>query len=193
MAQLILVKHSNSNHSPDRAAADWQLTAAGIDRCKPLAAHLAVYRPRRIFSSPMPKALQTAKSVAIELDDLDIVENQLLAEHSRLSNAPYETLESFHARMKLLFAQPDERVFGDESANQASERFHRGIEAVLGQAKTGENIVIIAHGTVNTLFTARYNALNSYDLWLRLKMPSMIVLDLPDFRLNKVIEDAGQE
>ena len=191
MPHLILVKHSNSNHSPDRAASAWELTAAGIDRCKPLATHISFYRPRRLFSSPMPKALQTAQYVAVELDNLDIVENQLLEEHSRISNAPYGTLESFHTRMKLLFTLPDEFVFGDESANQASERFHRGIEAVLGQAKIGENIVIIAHGTVNTLFTARYNALNSYDLWLRLKMPSMIVLDLPDFSLNYVIEDAG--
>ena len=189
--KLVLVKHSNSNHNPNQIPFAWKLTSEGIARCRPLAAHIAPYQPKRLFCSSMPKATQTAQYVSQALDDLPIIENRLLAEHSRKSNAPYSTLENFQARIKRLFEEPDQLVFGDETANQASERFHRGIKTVLEQAESKENVVVIAHGTVNVLFTAQYNKLNRYDLWLRLKLPSMIVLDLPDFRLNQVIEDAG--
>ncbi len=191
MPKLVLVKHSNANHNPHQAPFDWELTAEGIARCQPLAARLAPYQPARLFCSPMPKALQTAHYVSQALDNPPIIQNRLLAEHSRQSNAPYGTLEDFHARIKGLFAEPNRLVFGDETASQASERFHRGIEMTLKQAGSEENIVVIAHGTVNVLFTAQYNQLSRYDLWLRLKLPSMIALDLPSFRLSQIIEDAG--
>jgi len=191
MPKLVLVKHSNSNHSPRQAPSDWELTAEGIARCQPLAARLAPHQPLRLFCSSMPKALQTAQHVSQSLGHLPIIQNPLLAEHSRQSNAPYGALEDFHARIQRLFAQPNQLVFGDETANQASARFHRGIQRVLEGAEPAENIAVIAHGTVNVLFTAQYNQLNPYDLWRRLKMPSIIVLDLPSFRLRQVIEDAG--
>ena len=191
MPQLVLVKHSISDHNPYQTAADWPLTAEGLRRCQPLATHLAPYQAKRLYCSPMPKALQTAKRVALELDDMPVSVCQLLAEHSRQSNAPYGTLADFNARMKRLFGDPNELAFGDETANQAKQRFQRGIESILEGANHAENIVVISHGTVMTLFAAQYNTIDAYDLWRRLKMPSVIVLDMPDFRILKVIEDAG--
>ncbi len=93
--------------------------------------------------------------------------------------------------MKRFFEAPDALAFGDETANQARDRFQRGIEAVLAEANIAENIVVIAHGTLMVLFATHYNSLDHFDLWQRLKLPSMLVLDLPDFRISKVIEDAG--
>ncbi len=191
MPQLVLVKHSNSDHNPFQAAADWPLTAEGLRRCQPLAQYLAPYQAKRLYSSPMPKALQTAKCIAWELDDIPISESPSLAEHSRQSNAPYGTMADFNARMKRLFAAPSELAFGDETANQAKHRFQRGIETILENTNSAENIVVISHGTVMVLFAAQYNPIDSYHLWQRLKMPSMIVLDLPDFRISNVIADAG--
>lgn len=191
MPQLLLVRHSNSDHNPAQAAVDWSLTAEGIRRCKPLARHLAPYGAQRLYSSPMPKALQTAKRVALELDDIPVIENPLLAEHSRQSNAPYGSLSDFNARMKRFFAAPNELAFGDETANQAKQRFQRGIDSVLKKANGAENIVVFSHGTVMVLFAAQHNTIDSFQLWQRLKMPAVIALDLPDFRISEVIEDAG--
>ena len=191
MPQLVLVKHSNSDHNPWQPAADWPLTAEGLRRCRPLAQHLKPYRAKRLYSSPMLKALQTAQRVALELDDLPLSECPLLAEHSRQSNAPYGSLAEFHARMKRLFAAPNELAFGDETAEEAKHRFQRGIETILENSNSAENIVVISHGTVIVLFSAHYNPIDSYHLWQRLKMPSLVVLELPDFRISRVIEDAG--
>lgn len=139
----------------------------------------------------MPKALQTAKSVAQKLGNLPVRECPFLAEHSRQSNAPYGTLADFNARMKRLFAAQNELIFGDETANQASNRFQRGINTVLESANQAENIVVFSHGTVLALFVSRHNPIDCYSFWKRLKMPAVIVLDLPDFRILSVIEDAG--
>lgn len=191
MAKLVLVKHSNSNHNPAQPAQDWELTPEGYQRCKPLAKHLARYRPRRLFSSSMPKALQTARAVAEELENIPVIENPLLAEHSRRTNAPYGTVATFDARIKRLFEAPDELVFGDETANQARQRFQRGILSLLDIADPTENIVVLTHGTVAALFAAQYNTVDSYDLWRKLRMPSFIEMEAHGFRICQVIEDAG--
>lgn len=191
MANLVLVKHSNSDHNAKQEPGDWVLTEDGVRRCKPLANHLQPYYPQRLFSSPMPKALQTAQNVSHKLEGIPIVEIPSLSEHSRRSNAPYGSLADFNARMKRFFEAPDALAFGDETAKQAKDRFQRGIEAVMAAANIAENIVVIAHGTLMVLFATHYNSLDPFDLWQRLKLPSMLVLDLPDFRISKVIEDAG--
>jgi len=189
--KLLLVKHSNSNHNPNQRPQDWALTEEGITRCKPLADHIAPYAPRRLFSSTMLKARHTAELATQVLGGLPIIENALLQEHSRKSNAPYGTAEEFRSRIRTMFEQPDGLVFGDETANEAQQRFSNGVNVVLQQANADENVVIIAHGTVNTLFTALHNDIDPFDLWSRLGLPSIIVLDLPTFRLESVIEDAG--
>ena len=186
-----MVKHSISNHNPFQAAAELALTEEGVKRCQPLAEHIKAYHPTRLFSSPMPKAIGTARLVSQALEDIPVHEYHLLAEHSRESNAPYGSVEEFNARIKRLFDAPDELAFGDETGNQARRRFQRGINALLDGADSNENIVVIAHGPVIVLFAAQYNAVDSFDLWRRLKMPSVVELNLPDLSIGHVIEDAG--
>ena len=159
MANLVLVKHSNSDHNAKQEPGAWVLTEDGVRRCKPLANHLQPYLPQRLFSSPMPKALQTAQNVSRELEEIPIVEILSLAEHSRRSNAPYGSVADFNSRMKRFFEAPDALTFGDETANQARDRFQRGIENAMAKANIAENIVVIAHGTVMVLFAAHYNSL----------------------------------
>ena len=193
MPKLVLARHSVSNHNASQPAADWELTPEGIARCLPLARHLAPYQPRRLFSSPMPRALQTAKAVARELEDIPIVPIPGLAEHSRIQNAPYGSASDFLERMQRFFAQPDQLVYGDESAHECRDRFARGVASALETAAPGQNTVIVAHGTVISLFAARYNAIDALALWRRLKMPAIIVLDLPSLRLHRLIDDAGRD
>jgi broad specificity phosphatase PhoE len=189
--KLLLVKHSNSNHNADQMSDEWVLTDEGMERCKTLATHISPYHPRRLFASTLIRTQQTAQAVSKELGDIPIIKNALLEEHSRKSNAPYGTVEEFYARVKGMFEHRDSLIFGDETANQALNRFNQGVEAVLNQVDPDENIVIIAHGTVNSLFTAQHNDIDIYNLWFKLKMPSIILLDLPSFALDSVIYDAG--
>lgn len=189
---LILVKHSISNHNPDQPPAEWGLTAEGATRCQHLAEHLAPFQPQRLFASPMPKALHTAQHVAQALGDLPVSTHPHLHEHIRETNAPYfETVNEFRAIIKASFDQPDQLIFGDETATQAQSRFATAVNEVLATASGGENVIIIAHGYVISLFVALHNTLDIYDLWQQLTMPSFVVLSRPDFTLKHTVPDAG--
>lgn len=190
--KLLLVKHSVSNHNPDQPASEWGLTTEGIQRCRALATHIAPYQPKQLFSSTMIKAHDTARWVAQELGDIPIVENAELQEHRRESNAPYfDDVEQFQTTIKHMLENPKDLIYGNETAYNARLRFELGLMQCLRKAESDENIVVIAHGTVNALFTAQHNNIDIFDLWSRLKLPSIIVLDLPSFKLESVIEDAG--
>jgi broad specificity phosphatase PhoE len=59
-------------------------------------------------------------------------------------------------------------------------------------AQTGqETVVIVAHGTVITLFTAAHTGLPPLPLWHRLGLPSFVVLTVPDLRLVTMVERVG--
>lgn len=189
--KLLLVKHSQVNHNGDQKSKDWTLSAEGIARCDALAKHLAPYAPKQVFSSALPRAQQTATLVAPALGDIPVVSNALLNEHSRESNAPYTTNADFKARVKALFAQPEKIMYGDESAHQALKRFSQGIEFIIKNVEPNENIAVVAHGTVITLFVAQHNNIDAYAFWQKLHLPSIVGLTLPDMTLDFVIEDAG--
>lgn len=51
------------------------------------------------------------------------------------------------------------------------------------------NIIIVAHGTVITLFVSRRAGLEPFPFWKRLALPSFVVLSLPDQAVESVVDD----
>ncbi len=51
-----------------------------------------------------------------------------------------------------------------------------------------ENIAVVAHGTVITLFVARAAGIEPFALWRRLGLPSFIVLSLPALAVQEIID-----
>jgi broad specificity phosphatase PhoE len=122
-----------------------------------------------LISSAEPKATETAELVAKRLrigwriaEDLD--------EHRR----PFVEAPDFETYIKHFFAQPAERVFGEESANEARERFAAAVDAVLA-AEAGRNAGIIAHGTVIAVYAAPMFGIGAAALWQRMQHPSFVV------------------
>jgi broad specificity phosphatase PhoE len=58
---------------------------------------------------------------------------------------------------------------------------------LLERCKTG-NLVVIAHGTVITLLVWKFNEIEPIVLWQQLKNPSFVVLALPEFELQEIVE-----
>lgn len=185
MQQLILVKHSIPDISESVPAKTWKLSEAGRERAHILAKELATYQPAVIFTSSEPKAEETGQIVA---DALNVTRRTMpdLHEHDR-TGEPFGTKAEFEQRVQRFFDQPDTLVYGNESASAAGERFAAAVQTCINQQKQ-ENTVIVAHGTVITLFVALHNPVIEYDLWKRLKMPSYVVLSLPDFQVIEIVE-----
>ena len=184
MATFILVRHSISRQQPGVSAHLWQLTDEGIARGKVLAEQLKAYRPDVIVTSEEPKAQQTGALLA-EMLGTPLETEAGLHEQLR-ETAPYSANEAdFKARIRELFAKPDELVFGEETANGACSRFQQAIDTIL-KHHPDQNVIAVTHGTVLSLFVAHVANLDPVAFWESLGMPAYVVFDLPDFRLTTI-------
>jgi len=184
MKPLIFVKHSLPEIVEDVPAREWNLSDVGRLRAQRLADELIRYHPDVIFSSPEPKAIQTAEIVA-ETFSLSFQQIEGLHEHDR-SNAPFCTPEEFQKLVREFFVQPDTLVFGAETAVQALSRFRQAVDGVLDLSEN-KTTTIVSHGTVISLYTAWLTGCNGYDLWQKLGLPSFVTLDVQSKRLLETI------
>lgn len=186
MRKLILVKHSLPAIDPNVPAREWHLSDVGRERCRALAEHLSVYHPAAILSSLEPKAIETAQIVTDALHS-SFTTMRDLHEHDR-SNVAFETRERFEQQVAEFFLKPDQLVFGAETAAQAHRRFANVVHGLIEEHAKG-NLVIVAHGTVITLFVSRAMQIDPFALWKRLGLPSFVVIALPEFKLLDVCEE----
>jgi broad specificity phosphatase PhoE len=188
MPRLILVKHSLPEVVPAISPARWALGEEGRRRCPVLARHLEPYLPAGIICSEEPKAAETARLVAWHLDRTWTTAPGL-HEHRREA-VGWQAREAFEAGMRAFFSAPERLVFGEETAREAAERFGGAVAGVV-MRHPDENVIVIAHGTVITLFVARYNDVEPFAFWQRLGLPSIVVLDRPGFRHVKVVKEVA--
>ncbi|HSO27184.1 MAG TPA: histidine phosphatase family protein [Anaerolineales bacterium] len=185
MPSLILIRHSNSALDPRRPAPEWGLTAEGRQRCQQLAEQLKPYAPDVLIASQERKAWQTTQEIATWLE-IPWFTFPGLQEHMRLKAPYFPDPQSFRAAVEKLFQHPQELVFGEETAAQALARFSGAIDMALAQF-ADRSVGIITHGTVLSLFVANRCQLNAWQLWQSLELPAFVVLDIPGFKLRKVV------
>ncbi len=166
---------------PARPARVWRLSEEGRALCHPLAERLAPFQPGIILSSVEPKAKETAEILAEHMHKSAQVEAGL-QEHER-GNEPFlASPEEFQTRIQKLFRHPDQHIFGGETASQALARYTNAIHRIV-VTHPEQNILLVSHGTVMSLFVAQYNPLDGYEFWRKLNTPDWVVLALPDFSL----------
>jgi broad specificity phosphatase PhoE len=172
---LILVKHSLPEINENVPAREWHLSDEGRKRIHVLVGKLIPYQPDAIISSVEPKARETAILLAENLR-LDFLEVEGLHEHDR-SQSPYHSKDKFQNLVQEFFARPAELIFGSETANEALMRFRQAVDVVLNSYPE-KNIVLVAHGTVISLYVSWLTRCDAYELWKELGLPSFVVLDI---------------
>jgi len=185
MRHLILVRHSLPKIVPALPGHSWHLSAKGHALCVPLAARLACYQPDLLVASKEPKAIETATHLSLSLS-LPLEVGEGLHEHRR-SSANFLDQSAFEQAISSFFEQPNELVFGLETAAQSLERFSDAIQTVLQMPSTGD-VIVVAHATVISLFVAQKTKLQPYPLWQSLGIPSFVVLSLPGYELITIVE-----
>src|SRR5262249_54568034 len=98
------------------------------------------------------------------------------------SRAPFMDREHFEAALARFFAAPEELILGDETATRARQRFTRAASEVIARPGA-EDILIVTHGTVVTLFIAAATGIDPFPVWRELGMPCFVALSLPDLRI----------
>ena len=187
--KLVLVRHSVPEIIPTVPASEWQLSDEGRRRCIKLAERLAVYAPAVIVASQEPKAIETGQIVAGILG-MPFETALHLHEHERRNVGLFDTREQFEAKVARLLEHPGEVVFGQETGDEACDRFAAVIADVLEGHPSG-NLAVVSHGTVMTLFVARAAGIDPVPFWKGLGLPAFTVLSCPDFDLLEVAESVA--
>jgi len=185
MRKLILIKHASPLVIPGKPSGEWKLSEKGRESCGPLAEVVRAFEPAVMVTSEEPKARETGEIIAAKLG-VPTETAADLHEHDR-SNVPHMRSGEFISHMELLFRRPDERVLGRESADEALTRFEDAVDGVLEKHPAG-NVAIVSHGTVIALFVAEYGGGKGFELWRQLGLPSVVVMSIPEMRVEKVVE-----
>lgn len=185
MKNLVFVKHSIPVIDSTVPAKDWRLSQLGQMRCIPLAEKLTPFLPAVIFSSPEQKAIETAQAITKKFNSPFCVVDGL-QEHDR-TNVGFLEKGVLESKVKELFYRPESLVFGRETAQQSLARFSKAVSSIEIE-HLDNNIVIVAHGTVITLFVNKFNNIEAFSFWRKLELPSFVVLSLPNHKLVKLVE-----
>jgi len=184
---LILVRHSAPEIVEAIPPREWQLSEDGRLRCEALVDEIEPYRPSLIATSTEFKARETAVLVADVLG-VPILEVQGLHEHERADASFKPRKEDFRREVEAFFSHRERVAFGAETAIKAYARAARAIDGLLDKVADG-NVVAVSHGRVIALFTSVRAGADAYDLWKRLHLPSLVVLSVPGFQLERVVEE----
>lgn len=180
--RLILVKHALPTVVPDVPPARWELADEGRASCGVLAERLRPYHPARIAASDEPKAAETARLLAAALGHAAPVQlDRALREHERRPADFFASTADFHDAVRRFFAHPDALVFGTETATAAGVRFAAAVHRIVAETPQGD-VIVVAHGTVISLFVAAHAGIAPFPLWRSLGLPSYVVLALPGWR-----------
>lgn len=183
---LILIKHAMPDIVKEKSAEHWHLSEAGRSASARLAERLDAYAPKRVIASMEPKATETGQIVAETLG-LPFETAEHLHEHRRSNEVYQESVEVFEAQVAQFFDQPAELVYGMETADDAHRRFSDAVRGLL-ERYPDETLAVVAHGTVISLFVSRLAVIPPFPLWRSLKLPSFVVLRLPDLQLSEIVE-----
>jgi broad specificity phosphatase PhoE len=173
--QLTLIRHSLPEIKKDLSAREWRLSEQGKARAGRLADILQSHGFDLIATSHEPKALETAQILADQYGlNLQLIPG--LHEHER-KTTPYLSRSEFEAVIRRFFEEPGIFVFGEETADQAHERFSGAVHSILSGNKNSK-IAIVSHGTVISLFISRLTGQPGFKIWSELGLPCFIVLDM---------------
>ena len=191
MPKLILVRHATPETDPCVLPTQWPLSDAGRQSCAVLSRELAPFFPAVLVCSREAKAVETAALLGRELK----VSYKALAglqEHAR-NSVGWLSEDDYRAGLAALYAKPPEVVFGDESADQARARFTSALDGLLAEHQD-ENVVVVTHGTVMTLFIQHTTSgIVPMEFWQRLGLPSAAILNRPELTLERLIEKVGTD
>ena len=172
---LILIRHAEPVVDPGQPAAQWSLTPAGMEASRLLAIRLCALAPMCIVSSHERKAKATAEVIGGTLS-IPVFEMPGFEEQGGNRIPFFADTEAFDRAVQRLFSTPDEVVLGQESANQAADRFAQALSSARATCPGG-TLACVSHGRVLCAFLARYFGVPAYSHWKRLGMPDAIMVD----------------
>ena len=154
---------------------DRPLSPEGAAAARRLAESLAGEPIAAVYSSPYPRALQTARAIAelhgLEVELVDDLRERLLST---------ERLDDWYAEVRRTWDDFDHALPGGESSRQAQARADR-VLSELAARHPGGTIVAASHGNLIALALNSRDAAVGFETWDAMEMPALYEVEVgPD-------------
>jgi len=168
--RVFLVRHGRPAVDPGAAPHTWQLHPAGLADIETLRDSGRLPADARWFSSPEPKALDTARGLT--RSDITVVHD--LREHEREVTHWFDHADEFADTVRRAFDRPDERAVPEwEPLASTRDRLLPAVRRILTD-HPDEEVVLVGHGTAWTLLVAELTrARPDLEAWAALRMPDL--------------------
>lgn len=178
-SRLILVKHGKPAISPEVPRSRWRLSDDGRLAAEVLAKILAPYEPAAVFTSPEPKAHDSARAMA-GIWGLPVAVDENLAEQ-RADENPFVSRAEIEALILRALQNPADLILGEETGAAARERFDAAMARV---AATGEGTkVVVAHGRIITFWLSARLGFDPVPFWKSLGFTQAAVVNGADWEI----------
>lgn len=177
MRRLHLVRHGLPAADSTRPAREWPLDPQGYDAIATLRDSGRLPAHARWFSSPEPKALETARRLTTA--DVEVVPD--LREHERAATRWFKDREEWASLVARVFAEPDQAAYpGWEPLAVTRARVAAAVRRILA-AHADADLVLVGHGTAWTALRAELTGTDP-DLraWADLLMPDVWTVTLSE-------------
>lgn len=144
--KLVLVRHGRPDENDESCPRDPPLGAEGRDQADSTAAFLAQERITRIVSSPMNRALQTARPLAERLHlQVEVIDGWAEADRRTTRYRSTESLRALgDAEWNRFLADPVGYLGGDAAA--FGSEVLGALAATIGAGGRDEHVAVFAHG-----------------------------------------------
>jgi broad specificity phosphatase PhoE len=197
--RVLLVRHAQSQVDPEREASEWILSSEGQAAARRLTALAIFERVAAFYAGPEPKLLATLAPVAAVYGKAVQPESAF----GETRSAGWLGEEAFLGAVRRLFAMPDQPpAEGWEPASAAATRLAAGVERLCarhepvvhaGHALPG-TFAIASGGRALVSYLAHLLSLDAdhaFDVWRRLRMPDLAVVDLVPEREPRLVIPFG--
>ena len=171
----VLICHAEVTIDPDTTSHIWSLSTDGAAKASDLARHPALTDVDLVATSPEPKALATAKAVAV---DRPIVVAEELCEINRHAAGWVARAEEYADMVRSILERPTESIRGCKTAADVGRRISRAIDDLLS-ANPGCSLAVVSHGIVLTLYLSALLGLPTPDpaIWRSIAMPDLTAVE----------------
>ena len=166
--EITILRHAETEIVSTTPIQDWHLTEDGTRRSQELAETGVFDHIEHIFTSNEYKAHYTALPIAERLG-LKIVHVPTISELFR--GSPLLSNEEYISRVGMILSYPPKHVDGWEDPDEALSRFKNAIDEI---AQKGDNILVVSHGLVMSLYFSELLGLRemAFNRWKQLKFLS---------------------
>ncbi len=174
--KITFVRHSQTHVDSDIPVSDWNLSDEGVERAKRLARHDAIKSIEIFYSSLQGKALTTVDLLATP-NKIPTKTDDRLTEVTSFTNRYIPDVEAYNKSVKDYYERRIARIHDGETIQEALVRFNAAVQSIAEANPEAENIGIVSHGNILTLFSAQFKDLVPCEAHKKILQPDVAIFD----------------